>query len=150
MSSQILNGERTPRALNTIVAALDPASLDRLSRIPCLLIDGHFRDADRWDHLQTISETPSAGPDAPPDGWVGLARSALHMAWYWTHAHPDAVELVLGATEHCAARIAKLEFAELDGIAARHASWFGLRWQARPDIWRSLASRAQDPTQAGV
>lgn len=126
---------------------------ERLAHIPCLLVDGAFHHAQQWeDAKQGIHKGLITGASG---GWsacaagLGLARSTLQLAWYWTRTHQSAAPLVLNASPACADVISMLDPLILNRLAETCCGWFRPRWESQPHVWRSLSALAhEEPASA--
>lgn len=128
--------------------SLGDVGRQRLAQVPCLLVDGGFRNTQQWlDAKDALPEGLLTGSEC---GWSRsptgrhLARTTLHLAWYWARSHRQAVSLVLDASSPCATVISKLDLLVLGRLAEAYADWFRPRWVDRPRVWRSLIALAQN------
>jgi len=143
-----------PQALSVLgppFRELDRAAIPTIARQPFLLVDFAFGNPVALHELLTRGPAPLRFPSPrgslPTAEATALARGTLILAQAICRHHPSHAGLLLGLHPSLQAQIARLRLPDLERLAEEHPHCLRVRWEDRPDIWRTLlsATASTDP-----
>jgi hypothetical protein len=127
-------------------AALDPQAIQRLTRLPFVLLDAHFSSEHTWRTITyppaPTSTPPLAQPWLPPTA-NALMTELLIFAWHAVRADRRLPRLLLGMAPAVMESIAALMPEHLTSLATLCSGNLRLRWQDHSDLWRHALLTAQ-------
>jgi len=148
MASGAASAGRRPRLVVQLEEEwrrLDPATLQRLSHCPYLLVDAGFGEPAHWERLVASAVGDALVPSgyfAGPRG-VALVRRTLLLAWHLARSNRLGARLLLGMDARCAERIAGSRLQDLETLAEQGADWIVPRWERAPLVWQQLLRAAR-------
>jgi len=126
-----------------LIVLTEARLLSLASRIPLLLFDLHFQDDAWWTRqaqwqAPSLNEVLSAHSEPGNPVLLGLARSALVLAWHTARTDRDAARVMLGLSPAVANVVTQLHLQNIDALAARHHSEMTPRWPCDKALWKFL------------
>jgi hypothetical protein len=132
--------------LAPMIRKLDTAAISRIARQPFLLVDFAFGKPQLLRELLARPTNPLRFPSPrgglPATDAAALARGALILAKAVCRHHPAHAGLLLGMESSLREQFALLRLPDLEQLADEHPYHLRLRWENRPEFWRSLLAVA--------
>lgn len=136
----VVNGHRT------LWRDLSASARQRAARMPFLLMDVHFQDAQWWRAVRGSGSRsrPRGALSAAFTGKLAgeLMRETLMLAWSTALLDRGTAGVLLGMAPKVSDIITTLGPQEVERIAARSSAHLRLRWQDVPAFWRNLLTAA--------
>jgi hypothetical protein len=132
--------------LAPVLRKLDTTAIAGIARQPFLMVDFAFCNPQLLREMLTRPPHPLRFP-APRGGLpaadaASLARGALILAKAVCRHHPAHAGLLLGMDSSLREQIALLRLPDLECLADANPHHLRLRWDNRPEIWRTLLNVA--------
>ena len=119
----------------------------RAARIPVLLLDLHFQNADWWRNAIQfnggVSPATTGASKMPADLASELTRETLIVAWLAVRETPQSANLLFGMSDAVASLLVGLSARQLSRVAAERSHELGIRWQGNLEFWQRLLAAGQ-------
>ena len=129
-----------PKNVLASLAALQRTQLDRLARVPFLLVSLREHDDAYWDQIFAARSGRNLLADLKPldDEGARLAAAALGFLWQLALRNPYTARLVSGASLHWCEQLAASTLIDLVDRAAELPGLLEARMSDRHDLWNKL------------
>ena len=126
---------------------LDVDGCKRAARIPVLLLDLHFQNADWWRNAAGLNgdafPATRGATSLPIELAAELTRETLIVGWLAVREAAQSANLLLGMSDAVASLLGPLSPQQLDRVAARKSHELRIRWQSNSEFWQRLLAAGQ-------